>query len=80
MLLLHAYIYMCLFSFLPQDLVGGYHCNCAPGYFGDQCDFDHDECAEQPCVNGVCHVSGSYTHKILQYMYTTIIIILILYQ
>ena len=40
-----------------QDLIDGFHCDCRPGYFGDQCDFDHDECASSPCVTGVCHVS-----------------------
>ena len=48
-----------LLHLLLQDLIDGFHCDCQPGFFGDQCDFEHDECASGPCVNGVCHVSMS---------------------
>ena len=46
-----------LVTHVLQDLIDGFHCDCQPGFFGDQCDFEHDECASSPCVNGVCHVS-----------------------
>ncbi|WP_437497765.1 calcium-binding EGF-like domain-containing protein [Sorangium sp. So ce1099] len=31
-----------------------YVCACAPGWTGDNCDVDVDECASSPCVNGDC--------------------------
>ena len=43
--------------FLCQDQVNGFMCLCAEGYFGDNCETEHDECSSSPCINGVCHVS-----------------------
>ena len=40
-----------------QDMVNGFMCMCAEGYFGDHCESEHDECSSSPCVNGNCHVS-----------------------
>ena len=45
-----------LLQFLFQDLVNGYHCDCAPGYYGNQCEAEHDECMSQPCIHGNCVV------------------------
>lgn len=40
------------FSVLSQDLVNGYRCICSPGYAGDHCEKDINECASNPCMNG----------------------------
>ena len=40
-----------------QDLIGYYTCDCAPGFYGRNCETDHDECASNPCSNGAdCRV------------------------
>ena len=38
--------------FSMQNLIGYYTCHCAPGYYGRNCETDHDECASNPCNNG----------------------------
>lgn len=39
-------------------LLGGYTCHCVPGWYGDNCQVDHDECGSNPCaISATCHVS-----------------------
>uniref|UniRef100_A0A673TNH0 Protein crumbs homolog 2 n=1 Tax=Suricata suricatta TaxID=37032 RepID=A0A673TNH0_SURSU len=56
------------FSFRHAE---GFLCRCPPGFEGDECDVDVDECASQPCLNGgrcqdlpngfQCHCPDGYT-------------------
>lgn len=34
------------------DGVGGFSCDCRPGFDGERCEAEMDECASQPCRNG----------------------------
>ena len=29
-------------------------CDCPPGFTGDRCEFNKDDCRNSPCVNGKC--------------------------
>ena len=48
-------------SFMSQDMVNGYQCDCAPGWTGHRCGTEIDECSSYPCQNnGTCFVSVNY--------------------
>lgn len=35
---------------------GGYTCTCPPGYHGQHCQNEDNECESSPCINGNCEV------------------------
>ncbi|KAJ4920448.1 hypothetical protein JOQ06_024502 [Pogonophryne albipinna] len=43
-----------------EDLFNKFGCVCDPGWEGDRCERDTDDCASQPCVHGSCrdHLAG----------------------
>ncbi|XP_064455532.1 neurogenic locus notch homolog protein 4-like isoform X2 [Ornithodoros turicata] len=56
-----------------ETSTGGFKCYCLPGYGGDRCEFEYDECDSGPCANGGqcedlvaafrCHCGPGYTGK-----------------
>ena len=49
-----------IFCVVFQDLVDGYQCTCTPGWTGDRCRMEINECGPSPCENNAtCYVSSS---------------------
>uniref|UniRef100_A0A8C4W2H3 Aggrecan core protein n=1 Tax=Gopherus evgoodei TaxID=1825980 RepID=A0A8C4W2H3_9SAUR len=48
-----------------QERDGNITCVCLPGYMGDHCDIDIDECHSSPCLNGATCADGIDSFKCL---------------
>ncbi|XP_039349352.1 aggrecan core protein [Mauremys reevesii] len=48
-----------------QERDGNITCVCPPGYMGDHCDIDIDECHSSPCLNGATCADGIDSFKCL---------------
>lgn len=44
----------CLNGATCEDLFNKFDCVCEPGWEGEQCETDTDDCASRPCVHGTC--------------------------
>lgn len=43
--------------YFQEGALGGYHCQCPPGFVGTHCEIQRNKCASNPCQNGGrCHV------------------------
>lgn len=51
----------CMNNGLCLDLFNHYSCDCAPGWGGEYCQNDIDECGSGPCIHGSCRdLLGKY--------------------
>lgn len=46
------------FSWSPQNTATGYICRCDPGWAGQNCDQNVNECSSNPCQNGGTCIDG----------------------
>lgn len=54
-------LHPCLNNGSCQDLFNHYSCNCAPGWQGENCQDDVNECISGPCIHGTCkNLPGEY--------------------
>ncbi|KAB5567583.1 hypothetical protein PHYPO_G00234400 [Pangasianodon hypophthalmus] len=54
-------LHPCLNNGSCQDLFNHYSCDCAPGWQGENCQDDVNECISGPCVHGTCrNLPGEY--------------------
>ncbi|XP_071550303.1 protein crumbs isoform X2 [Panulirus ornatus] len=44
-----------IFSNFTYEAAGGFICECIPGFTGDLCEININECESNPCVNGICY-------------------------
>ena len=49
--LLSYFLFVCVIGNCT-DYTGAYICTCDPGYSGQNCSVDIDECESSPCING----------------------------
>jgi hypothetical protein len=49
---------------MPDVAATEFECVCAPGFSGDTCQDDFDECASDPCQNNAACVESSYESAI----------------
>jgi hypothetical protein len=47
-------------SCVPRPVVGVFHCVCLPGWGGQLCELDIDECESDPCENGATCVDSHF--------------------
>ncbi|XP_068222449.1 protein crumbs isoform X2 [Palaemon carinicauda] len=52
---------MNVFTNFSYETAGGFICECLPGFTGDYCEINIDECASDPCINGDC-IDGINTY------------------
>lgn len=59
----------CLNGATCQDIFNKFSCACDPGWEGETCETDTDDCGSQPCVHGSCrdHLGGFECECLLGY-------------